>query len=174
MAHGHQILAHPMQNTHILRMDRTDLRILAELQADSSRPASELAEKVHLSHSQCSRRIQRLHEDGVIRAQVALLDEKRLGLQVEAYVTITMASFARADVSAFHTRVTSLQAVVDCCALTGDADYLLRVLAPDLPSFSRLLNEDLLGHGDVASLRSSIVLDRIKHTTAVPLPQANT
>ena len=151
-------------------MDRTDLRLLAELQTDAARSASELAEKVHLSPSQCSRRIQRLHEDGVIQATVALLDEARLGLQVEAYVTITMASFARADVAAFHTRMAGLEAVVDCCALTGDADYLLRVLARDLPSFSRLLNEELLGHGDVASLRSSIVLKRIKRTTALPLP----
>ncbi|MBS0255031.1 MAG: Lrp/AsnC ligand binding domain-containing protein, partial [Proteobacteria bacterium] len=64
----------------------------------------------------------------------------------------------------------ALPQVVECCALTGDADYLLRVLTRDLASFSALMNEEVLGHGDVAGVRSSIVLDRIKRTTQLPLP----
>jgi Lrp/AsnC family leucine-responsive transcriptional regulator len=155
---------------HDPRMDRTDLRILAHLQADASASHADLAEAVHLSPSQCSRRIARLRETGVIRGQVALLDEAALGLGVEAYVTVTMASYAREVVGGFHERIAGLPAVVDCCALTGDADYLLRIVAVDLAAFTRLLNDEILGHGDVASLRSSIVLDRIKRTTALPLP----
>lgn len=151
-------------------MDRTDLKLLALLQQDAALAHAELAERVNLSPSQVSRRIQRLSADGVIRAQVALLNEAALGLGVEAYVTVTLASYARDVAAGFHARIAALPQVVECCALTGDADYLLRVLTADLASFSRLMNEELLGHGDVAGVRSSIVLDRVKRTTAVPLP----
>jgi Lrp/AsnC family leucine-responsive transcriptional regulator len=150
-------------------MDRTDLRILSLLQEDSSRSHADLAERVHLSSSQCSRRIHRLEMEGVIRTQVALLDEVSLGLNVEAYVRVTLSSYARNMVSDFHARIAAIPAIVDCCATTGDSDYLIRVLCTDLAAFSRLLNEDLLGHGDVASVQSSIVLNRVKHTTAIPL-----
>lgn len=152
-------------------MDKIDLRILAHLQDDASGSHADLADAVHLSPSQCSRRIARLREAGVIRRQVTLLDEAHLGLGVEAYVTVTMASYAPETVAGFHARIAALEAVVDCCALTGDADYLLRIVATDLQAFTRVLNAEILGHGDVASLRSSIVLDRIKRTTALPLPQ---
>jgi Lrp/AsnC family leucine-responsive transcriptional regulator len=150
-------------------MDRTDRKLLALLQADATPSHAELAERVHLSPSQVSRRIQRLTADGVIRAQVALLNEAALGLGVEAYVTVTLASYAREVAAGFHARVAALGEVVECCALTGDADYLLRVLTRDLAAFSRLMNEDILGHGDAAGVRSSIVLDRIKRTTELPL-----
>jgi DNA-binding Lrp family transcriptional regulator len=150
-------------------MDQMDRRILAQLQADSSRSHADLAETVHLSASQVSRRIARLQEDGVIRQQVALLDEEALGLQVEAFVAVAMASYAPDAVRLFHERISSLDEVLDCCATTGDSDYLLRIVARNLKAYSQLMNEQLLGHGDVASVRSSVVLNRIKRTTALPL-----
>jgi len=150
-------------------MDRVDLRLLALLQEDSSRSHAELAELVHLSASQCSRRIQRLMADGVIRAQVALVDEESVGLGVEAYVRVTLSSYARGVVAGFHKRIAEIPEIVECCAMTGDSDYLVRVLSSNLNAFSRLLNEKLLGHDDVAGVQSSIVLDRIKRTSAVPL-----
>jgi len=150
-------------------MDQMDRRILAQLQADSSRSHADLAETVHLSDSQVSRRIARLQEDGVIRQQVALLDEEALGLQVEAFVAVAMASYAPDAVRLFHERISSLDEVLDCCATTGDSDYLLRIVARNLKAYSQLMNEQLLGHGDVASVRSSVVLNRIKRTTALPL-----
>lgn len=154
---------------HIERMDRADLRILALLQEDASRSNADLAERVHLSPSQCSRRIQRLVADGVIRAQVALVDEGSVGLGVEAYVRVTLSSYARDIVAGFHQRIAAMPEIVDCCAMTGESDYLIRVLSRDLNAFSRLLNEELLGHGDVAGVESSIVLNRVKRTSAVPL-----
>jgi len=151
------------------RMDRTDLRILALLQEDSSRSHADLAELVHLSPSQCSRRIQRLMAVGVIRAQVALLDQESVGLGVEAYVRVTLSSYARDVVTGFHKRIAEMPEIVECCAMTGDSDYLIRVLSSNLRAFSRLLNDQLLGHDDVAGVQSSIVLERIKRTTAVPI-----
>jgi len=154
-------------------MDPIDAQILTQLQKDASRSHAQIGERVNLSASQVSRRIQRLQEAGVIRSQVALLDPESLGLQVEAYVTVKLASYSRPDVQAFHRRVTALDAVVECSALTGGSDYLLRVVTRDLKSFNELINHELLGHGDVASVRSSIVLDRIKRTTALPMPTRN-
>jgi DNA-binding Lrp family transcriptional regulator len=151
-------------------MDQIDRKILTQLQVDSSLSHTDLGERVHLSASQISRRIARLQADGIIRQQVTLLDEEALGLQVEAFVAVTMASYASDVVSRFHDRVSAIEGVLDCCATTGDSDYQLRVVARDLRGLSRLINRDLLGHGDVASVRSSVVLDRIKHTTALPLP----
>ena len=150
-------------------MDDVDLRILAQLQQDSSRPHAVLAEVIHLSASQVSRRIARLEQEGVIRQQVALLDEEALGLQVEAFVNVAMASYASEAVAGFQDRIAALAEVTYCCATTGDADYILRVVARDLRQFSRLLNEEILGHGDVASVRSNVVLNRVKSTTALPL-----
>jgi DNA-binding Lrp family transcriptional regulator len=150
-------------------MDQIDRRILGQLQIDASRSHADLGDLVHLSASQVSRRIARMQQDGPIRKQVAILDETGLGLTVEAYVSITLTSYSRDVVSGFHARVSALDQVLDCCATTGDADYLLRIVARDLKSLSRLINEALLGHGDVANVRSSITLDVIKRTTALPL-----
>ena len=84
---------------------------------------------------------------------------------------MTLSSYTQKDVAGFHARVADLPEVVECCSLTGDSDYLLRVLTTDRDAFSRFLNKDLLGHGDVARVPSSIVLEKIKRTTAVPLPR---
>lgn len=151
-------------------MDDLDRKILAQLQQDCSRSHADLAALVHLSPSQVSRRIARLEQEGIVRGQVALLDPDALGLDTEAQILVTLASYAGDVLSGFHARISALPEVLDCCATTGDADYWLRVVTRDLKALSRLINRDLLGHGDVASVRSSIVLDRIKRTTALPLP----
>jgi Lrp/AsnC family leucine-responsive transcriptional regulator len=153
-------------------MDRLDLKILARLQHDAAVSHAELGEQIGLSASQVSRRIQRLSQDGVVRRQVALLDPESLGLNVEAYVLVSLASYAKGVAEGFHARMIGIAEVVECCALTGDSDYLLHLMARDLPSLSRLINEELLGHGDIANVRSNIVLNRVKRTTALPLPAA--
>ena len=152
-------------------MDKTDRRLLALLQEDASLSHQELGERVHLSASQCSRRLQKLHQDGMVVKQVALLDEQKLGLQVEAYVMVRLTSHVADAAAAFHDRVRSHPAIVECCSLTGDADYLLRIVTATLADLAALINDHLLSEGDVASVRSSIVLNRIKRTTALPLPQ---
>jgi DNA-binding Lrp family transcriptional regulator len=150
-------------------MDQIDRKILTQIQVDSSRSHAELGELVNLSASQVSRRIARMQQDGLIRKQVAILDEEQLGLMVEAYISVTLGSYARATVAGFQDRVSALEEVIDCCATTGDSDYLLRIVTRDLKDLSRLINEELLGHGDVDNVRSSITLDVIKRTTALPV-----
>jgi Lrp/AsnC family leucine-responsive transcriptional regulator len=150
-------------------MDSVDRRILAVIQKDSSISHSEIAERVHLSASQCSRRLQRLHERGIIRGTVALLDEASLGLDIEAYVTVSLSAYGPNVAAAFHERMLSHDSILECCALTGDSDYLLRIVTKSLSELSALIQEHLLGKDDVGSVRSSIVLDRIKRTTALPV-----
>jgi len=150
-------------------MDKIDRKLLALLQSDASLSNQQLAERVHLSPSQCSRRLQRLQQDGYVEKQVALLNAERIGLLVEAYVMVTLTSYARSAAAAFHERMREHPAVIECCSLTGDSDYILRVVAANLQQFSKVVHEDLLGHGEVANIRSSIVLDKIKRTTELPL-----
>lgn len=150
-------------------MDQIDRKILVQLQTDSSLSHAELGDLVNLSASQVSRRIARMHQDGLIRKQVAILNEQALGLMVEAYISITLGSYSREIVAAFVGRVAALDEVLDCCATTGDSDYLLRVVTRDLKGLSHLINDELLGHGDVANVRSSITLEVIKRTTALPV-----
>ena len=88
---------------------------------------------------------------------------------VQAYVSITLSSYARDIVAGFQDRVSALDEVLDCCATTGDSDYLLRIVSRDLKGLSQLINEELLGHGDVDNVRSSITLNVIKRTTALPV-----
>jgi DNA-binding Lrp family transcriptional regulator len=129
-------------------MDQIDRKILTQIQVDSSRSHAELGELVNLSASQVSRRIARMQQDGL---------------------SVTLGSYARATVAGFQDRVSALEEVIDCCATTGDSDYLLRIVTRDLKDLSRLINEELLGHGDVDNVRSSITLDVIKRTTALPV-----
>jgi len=152
-------------------MDQMDKKILKYLQEDASPSHAEIGERVHLSPSQVSRRILRMQNEGLIQRQVALLDEQKLGLQVEAYVAVSLSSYAPDVVRQFHQRMTQLDEVLSCASTTGDSDYLLRIVARDLRAYARLMNTEVLGHGDVASVRSSVVLDRIKHTTALPLTE---
>ncbi len=157
---------------HDCRMDRLDLKILARLQDDAAVSHAELGEAIGLSASQVSRRIQRLSQDGVVRGQVALLDPESLGLHVEAYVLVSLASYGKGVAQGFHERMIAIPQVIECCALTGDSDYMLHLMARDLPALSHLINEELLGHGDIANVRSNVVLHRVKRTTALPLPPA--
>lgn len=154
-------------------LDRTDLRILAELQQDGRLSNQELAERVALSASPCLRRVRRLEEDGVIRRYAALLDPVRVGLGLMAYVNVTLEKrptaggrFASDD---FRDAVNGWPEVVECCATTGDSDYLMRVYVRDLAHYSRFVMDILLRHPGVIDVRSSFALQRIKDTTALPL-----
>lgn len=156
-----------------LALDRTDLRILAELQRDGRLSNQELADRVALSPSPCLRRVRRLEESGVIRQYAALLDPARVGLGLMAYVNVklekratTRGRFAADD---FRDSVERWPEVVECCATTGDADYLMRVYVRDLAHFSRFVMDTLLRHPGVMDVRSSFALQRIKDTTALPL-----
>ena len=148
-------------------MDRMDKRILAELQRRANLPLQELGDRVGLSQTPCWRRIKRLEEAGVIRGRVALLDPARLDLAVNAFVEIEIAR--PADDPTLAEAVRAFPEIIECYMVSGDTDYLLRLVAPDVPAYQRLLH-DLLGRlPDVRNVKSTFALREIKYTTALPI-----
>src|SRR5690606_1905783 len=156
-----------------LALDRTDLRILAELQRDGRLTNQELADRVSLSPSPCLRRVRRLEESGVIRQYAALLDPARVGLGLLAYVNVKLekraTSRGRFAFDEFGASVLGWSEVVECYATTGDSDYLMRIYVRDLAHFSRFVMDVLLKHPGVLDVRSSFALQRVKDTSALPL-----
>ena len=155
-----------------LALDGFDLKILAALQQDGRLGNQELAERVALSASQCSRRRIRLEEAGIIRGYRAELAAERLGLTVLVFVQVTLATHSRDNARRFAELVRGLECVLEAHALTGDSDYLLKIVVPDLKALSAVVNEALLPHESVAHVRSSIVLDTLKAEARLPMPGA--
>ena len=153
-----------------LALDGFDLKILAALQQDGRLGNQDLAERVALSASQCSRRRIRLEEAGIIRGYRAELAAERLGLTVLVFVQVTLATHSRDNARRFAELVRGLECVLEAHALTGDSDYLLKIVVPDLKALSAVVNEALLPHESVAHVRSSIVLDTLKAEARLPMP----
>lgn len=151
-------------------MDPFDMRILAALQQDGRLTNNELAEKVGLSASQCSRRRQQLEAEGTIRAYHAALDPAAIGLHVHAFVQVTLATHSPDNARRFQRLVEGLDEVLEAFAVTGEADYLIRLVVPDLPALARILNEVFLPHESVAHVRSSIGLTCLKDSRVLPMP----
>jgi len=150
-------------------LDEIDLRILEVLQQEGRLSNRELSERVFLSASQCLRRTKRLEQSGVIRGYAALLNPGRIGLGVRAFVNVSLEKHGQDPAAAFSEAIQSWEEVLECWAVTGEGDYLLRVAAPTLEEFSNLLMHKLLALPMVASVRSSLLLQECKHTTALPL-----
>lgn len=155
-----------------LTLDGFDLKILTLLQEDGRRSNQELADLVHLSPSQCSRRRIRLEQAGVVRGYHAALDPVRLGLAVTVFMRITLATHSGDNARRFADLVRGLDCVLEAHSLTGDADYLLKVVVPDLAALAAVVNDALLPHESVASVRSSVVLVTLKESAALPLRDA--
>ena len=151
------------------RLDRTDLALLAALQASDRISNAELAERVNLSASACLRRVQRLEESGVIAGYAALIDPARVGLGLQAFVRVQLAKHDAEAIAGFTQRVNDWDEVVACHALTGDMDYLLHVIVSDLDHFSRFLLDQLLNNSGVADVNSSFVLRAVKQTRRLAL-----
>ncbi|HEU4825667.1 MAG TPA: Lrp/AsnC family transcriptional regulator, partial [Dongiaceae bacterium] len=125
-------------------LDAFDLRLLAELQQDGRLTNAELGERVHLSASQVSRRVQRLIEDGFIDRFQAVLSRQKLGLGLTVYCLVTLKIHAGDSMQAFHERVRALPEVMECQSLTGEADYVLKIVVRDLKRFSDFMSEHLM------------------------------
>ena len=152
------------------KLDRYDLRILAELQRDARISNQELAERIGLSASPCSRRVKQLEDDGYIARQVALLDRKLLGLTLTAYVQIGMDRHTPERFENFEAAIRQWPEVQECCLVTGmDADYQLKVVVPDMDHYQKLLLGTLTRIDGVSSVRSSFVLQQILSSTQLPL-----
>jgi Lrp/AsnC family leucine-responsive transcriptional regulator len=152
-------------------LDRTDRRILEQLQTDGRLSNQELAERVALSPSPCLRRVRALERSGVIRGYAALLDPLQVGLGLLAYVTVKLEKRGKMPVDQFTRAVQSWPEVITCFSMTGDMDYLMRVQVENLTHYSRFIMDKLLKQPGVIDIRSNFVLERVKETTALPLEQ---
>ncbi len=154
-------------------LDGVDRRILQSLQAQGRITYDELAAAVNLSPSATLRRVKRLEEAGVIAGYVALVAPERVGLGLTAYINVRLEKHAeshkRSPMDLFSAAVTTWPEVVECAALTGEMDYLLRVVVRDMAHYSRFIMDSLLKHPSVQDCKTSFVLQRLKATTAVPV-----
>lgn len=143
-------------------MDRTDQRILRELQKDGRLPIIALAGRVALSATACQRRVRRLEEKGVIARYAAVLDPAALGLEIQAFIRVSIERQSLNVAEAFEEAVKRLPEVRACYVMTGDLDFLLHVFVADLAAFSRFTMHTLIGLPGVKDVRSSLVLESIK------------
>ncbi|HYE49927.1 MAG TPA: Lrp/AsnC family transcriptional regulator [Azospirillaceae bacterium] len=150
-------------------LDSADLRILDALQRNGRLSNVDLAEKVGLSPSPCLRRVKDLEEDGYIQGYAAILDRRKLGLGVVAFVEVKIDQNAEGD-AVFRRAVGQIPEVVSCFVMTGTMDYLLQIVVPDLDAYAEVSMKRLLQVPGVKDVRSSFVIDVVKHSTALPLP----
>ena len=152
-------------------LDAIDRRILQALQAHGRATYDELAAGVGLSASATLRRVKRLEESGVISGYAALVAPERVGLGLTSYISVRLAKHSdqRSPIDDFAAAVQSWPEVVECAALTGEMDYLLRVLVRDMAHYSRFIMDSLLKHPSVQDCKSSFMLRRLKGTTVLPL-----
>ena len=155
-----------------MKLDPTDLRILAELQDEAKLTNVELAARVNLSPSPCLVRVKALEQGGVIDRYVTLLDPAAIGQSVSVFIQISLDKQVEPALERFEKAVLQFPEVMECYLMTGDADYLLRVVVPDLGELQQFIVKQLSRLQGVSSIRSSISLKRVKYKTALPLPNA--
>ncbi|MBT4519442.1 MAG: Lrp/AsnC family transcriptional regulator [Halieaceae bacterium] len=153
-----------------MNLDRTDCRILEAMQRNSRISNLELADKVGLSPTPCSRRVKRLEESGIILSHVTLLNQSILGLKLTAYIGISMDRHTPDRFDTFEDKVRDFPEVMECSVVTGQAaDYLLKVVVPDMEYFEKFLLGKLTRIPGVTGVHSSFELRRVIHQTALPL-----
>jgi DNA-binding Lrp family transcriptional regulator len=152
-----------------VRLDSIDWKILKELQADGRMTNVELARRVGISAPPCLRRVRALEEGGIIEGYRARVDEKSLGYDVTAFVMVGLSSQAEADLVAFEERVKGWPIVRESHMLSGEIDFILKCVATDLRAFQTFVIEDLTKAPNVAGVRTSLAIRRVKDEPAVPV-----
>jgi DNA-binding Lrp family transcriptional regulator len=153
-------------------LDQFDLKLLAAIEAEGRLTNAELADKVGLSASQCSRRRIRLEDTGIIEGYSARLNAGRLGIGLLTLVQVSMSPHSKENAKKFSDFVNTIEEIQEAYALTGDSDYLLKVLVADLKNLSRIINDLILPHASVSHVKSSIVLTTLKDSHRLPLGAA--
>ncbi|GAB3125136.1 Lrp/AsnC family transcriptional regulator [Novispirillum itersonii] len=154
---------------HDSSLDAIDRRILRAMQDNARLSNVELSEQAHLSPSQCHRRLKRLEELGVIDGYSARLNPEKIGLGVTAFVSVSLGKHGESPATRFAEAVQGIPEILECHSVSGEADYLLRVTAPDLKSFSDFLMHRLMAFPFVESVKSSIALECLKRWKGLPV-----
>lgn len=154
---------------NLLAIDGFDLRLLERLQNDARISNVALAESVHLSPAPCLRRVRNLEASGAIRGYVTLVDPEALGLRVSMFIRVTLEKQISQALTSFEEVIAACPEVMECYLMTGDSDYLLRVVGTDLKALQEFIVDRLACIPYVASIRSSIALKQVKYKTALPV-----
>ena len=153
-------------------MDRIDRKILSCLQQDAQLSVAEVAERVGLSTTPCWRRIQNLEKAGVIRARVALLDPAKMNVGVTVFVRVKTSQHSYDWLEAFARKVAGIDEVVEFHRMSGDIDYLLKIVVPDIAAYDTVYKR-LIALADLTDVSSSFAMETIKYTTALPVDYAS-
>ena len=153
-----------------INLDVIDLRILAELQADGALSNVALARRVHLSPSPCLMRVKALEAAGVIQRYVALASAAALGLGLNVFISISLKEQSRQALTTFEQRIAEHDEVMECYLMTGDSDYLIRVVVRDMADLEKFILEQLTPIPGIEKIRSSFALKQVRYKTALPLP----
>jgi DNA-binding Lrp family transcriptional regulator len=151
------------------RFDRATRLILEALQADDRLSTQALAEKVGLSATPVWRRIKELEDSGVIRRHVALVDREKLGLNICVLANVSLVRHSEGAVEQFEQLVQTSPQIIECHAITGEADYVIKVVVPDMKAYDQFLQSRVFKVPGVASVRSNVVLREVKYETALPI-----
>ncbi len=154
-----------------MKPDATDLRILTELQNDSSLTNIELSRRVHLSPSPCLTRVKALEANGVIDRYVALVNPKQLGLNLSVFISISLKEQSKSALAEFEQRIAEHDEVMECYLMTGDSDYLIRVAVADITALERFILDQLSPIPGIEKIRSSFALKQVRYKTALPMPR---
>ena len=152
-------------------LDAIDIKILAELQPDARLSITELANRVALTPTPCARRVRLLERAGYIGGYVTLLDQAAIGLPVNAFVEVRLTRERQEEVRSFESSVRSYPEVMECWAMSGGYDYLLRVVTADLQAYNRFMRDKLLSLPSVSQVETGFGLEQVLGRTALPLGQ---
>jgi Lrp/AsnC family transcriptional regulator len=150
-------------------LDAIDTKILELMQRDASLSTAELAERVGLSQSPCWRRIQRLREEGYIKATVVIVDREKLGFKMQIFAQVKMTTLSEEDRAKFHKAINDIPEILECYTVFGEMDAMLKVLAPDVIWYQDFIFSTILKLPGVVDVRSIVTLAESKSTTAIPM-----
>ncbi len=152
-----------------MQLSRNDRRLLDALQQDTTLSQHDLAEIAGLSRTSCWRRIREFEAQGIIERQVAILNPEKSGFHIQVLLAVAMTEHTDANRHAFESHVEKLCEVTECYSVSGERDYILQVVVPDMQSYNDFLNAEILHHPAVRSASSTFALRRVKYTTRLPL-----
>ena len=152
-------------------MDAIDRKILAVVQQDASLSVAEIGQRVGLSSTPCWKRLQRLEADGVITRRVALIDPEKVGLGITVFVSVETGDHSQEWLAKFAEVVNAMPEVMEFYRMAGDVDYMLRVVVPDMAGYDAFYKR-LIGTVPLKNVTSRFAMERIKQTTALPIPDA--
>jgi DNA-binding Lrp family transcriptional regulator len=151
------------------RFDSTDLKLLDLLQRNGRLSNTELAASVHLSPSPCLARVRALEREGIINRYVALLDSRKVGMSVSVFIHVSLEKQVESALANFESAMNRQSEVMECYLMTGDSDYLIRVVVEDMQALERFIVDRLSKIRGIANIRSSFALKQVKYSTALPL-----